>query len=430
MNLFDGLNILEVNGPRGRHTDSWYADTATGLQARPALMEEVQADVCILGAGYTGLSAALHLAKRGAKVVVLDAARVGWGASGRNGGQCGAGQREDVLALEDLMGKDAARALWQLGQEAGQLVRNLIADHQIDCHYQPGVLGAATGSPDHEKRLVDHLAKHYGHEARYLDKAAIRDEVATESYSGGMLDLSAGHLHPLSYAIGLARAAEAAGAEIYEQSPGRIDGRLVRTERGSVTADQIIIACNGYQDDEIARRSPEIMPINNFIIATEPVDPAIIPNNYAVHDDKFVVNYYRLSHDKRMLFGGTESYRYRFPKDIKALVRPKMLEVFPQLESAEITHGWGGTLGITRARLPLLRQRAPHLWQAGGYSGHGITIATLAGKLLAEAMHGQPERFNQMAAIPSPPFPGGPLMRWPLLVLGMTWYRLRDELGI
>ncbi len=432
------MDFLTANDKRGAYPDSYYATSAEPLPPFPALMGEVEADVCIIGGGYTGLSAALHCAERGLKTILLDAHRVGWGASGRNGGQAGADQRLDQETLEAMLGDVHAKRLFDLGIEGIATVKNLIQQHKIDCHLKPGILIVdhkpqfAEGS----RRAVDHLKEKYDyHDAQYVDRRALREMLGTEKYFSGILETSAAHLHPLRYALGLARAAQNAGATIHETSRvRRIEyGPRVRVEtaNGHVLADHLLLACNGYLNDLDKNIASSVMPINNFIIATEPLSESLaaelIRDDVAVADSKFVVNYWRLSDDKRLLFGGRESYGYRFPNDIKSFVRKPMLEIYPQLKDVRIDYGWGGTLAITRSRMPHFQRVARNVLSASGYSGHGVSMATLAGKLAAEAIEGQAARFDTFATIPTPPFPGGALLRWPALVLGMVWSRLQDR---
>ncbi|WOI35225.1 FAD-binding oxidoreductase [Tritonibacter scottomollicae] len=434
------LNLLHANDRPGKYPESWYAATATPGVHYPSLSGGVRADVCIVGAGYTGLSAALHLAEAGRKVVLLDAQRVGFGASGRNGGQLGSGQRQDQEVLERMVGREDATKLWTLGEEAKDLVKGLIAKHDIDCHLKPGVAWTADSAREvrHLHDYGRHLQDAYGYDQiEILDQEACQAMCPSPAYVGGVLDHGAGHLHPLNYALGLARAAAAAGVQIYERSEvfAIEDGPQVeiRTGEGTVRADHLILACNGYLgglNDQVAAR---VMPINNFVAATEPLgdDAArVLARDVAVADSKFVVNYFRLSHDKRLLFGGGESYGYRFPSDVAAKVRQPMTEIFPHLRDVKIDYAWGGTLAITMKRLPYLARVSPRILSASGYSGHGVGTATHAGRLMAEAIAGQSDGFNTMARIPTAPFPGGPKMRTPLLALAMTWFSLRDRLGL
>jgi len=429
------MNLLYAKDRRGSDAPAWYAATAAARVPCPELTNDIRTDICVVGGGYTGLSAALHLAERGYRTVLIDAQRVGWGASGRNGGQVGSGQRVSQMELDNLVGPERADTLWHIAEEAKALVRDLIARHAIDCDYRPGIIHTAH-RPHYEKEMreeVAHLQQRYNYQTTFLPKAALRAVIASPAYHAGVIDEGGAHLHPLNYALGLARAAASAGVTIFEQSEATsIDKHCVRTAKGSVTADHIIVACNGYLGDLMPPVAARVMPINNFIIATEPLDEALatslIANDMAVADSKFVVNYYRLSRDRRLLFGGRESYGYRFPRDIKSFVRKAMLEIYPQLDSTRIDYGWGGTLAITMNRMPHLTRPAPNILSMSGYSGHGVAMATMAGKLAADAIAGQAERFDVLANVPSTRFPGGTTLRWPLLVLAMLWYSMRDRL--
>lgn len=433
------MNLLHVNDRPGEYPASWYAATRADFPPLPPLQGAAQADVCIVGAGYTGLSAALHLAERGLSVIVLEAQRVGFGASGRNGGQVGSGQRLDQDSLEAMVGRDDARHLWALAQEAKDMVRGLIARHDMPVTFHPGIAHAcySAAEADHARRYADRLARDYGYtQVEPLDRDGIRALIGSDAFAGGEVDRGAGHVHPLNYAIGLARAAQGAGAVIHERSEvTRIaDGPrpVVHTATGSVTCGHVILAANGYLgglEPEVAAR---VMPINNFIVATEPLGARareVLSEPVAVADSKFVVNYWRLSEDGRLLFGGGESYGWRFP-DVVKTVRKPMLSIYPQLADVRIDHAWGGTLAITMTRNPCFIRPRPNILSASGYSGHGVALATLAGRVLAEAVAGQTARFDVLSRLPTPRFPGGTALRWPLLVLAMTWYSLRDRLGV
>ncbi|WP_299691036.1 FAD-binding oxidoreductase [uncultured Tateyamaria sp.] len=432
------MNLLYANDRPGTYPDSWYAATSDIGPVRAPLPGTVQADVCVVGAGYTGMSAALHLAQAGRRVVVVEAQRVGFGASGRNGGQLGAGQRVEQPDLEQMVGHDRARVLWDMGRAAVALVKALVAEHAIDCHLKPGLAWTAEHSSDVDDlhRYAEHMARHYDYPLEVLDAAGFARFCPSPAYKGGILDWEPGHLHPLRYALGLARAAEAAGAVIYEGSAVHdiSEGAkvTVRTDGGVVEADHLILACNGYLGGLSGQVAARVMPINNFVVATAPLDDPdqVLAQDIAVSDGRFVVNYFRLSHDKRLLFGGGESYGYRFPRDIAAKVRKPMTEIFPHLADVPIDYAWGGTLAITMKRLPYLVRLAPNVLSASGYSGHGVGTATQAGQLMARAIQGDGDGFDTMAALPTIPFPGGTAMRTPLLALAMTWYSMRDRLGL
>ena len=434
------MNLLYSNDTRECYPASWYAATANPIERFAPLRGETRADVCVIGAGYTGLSAALHLAQAGRDVVLLDAHRVGFGASGRNGGQLGSGQRMDQGGLETLLGQSEASKLWQLAEDAKNLVKKLIADHAIECDLKPGV--AHTGSSDRDvdglHRYADLLQSRYGYEdGELLDQAGCQDLCPSPDYKGGVLDWGAAHLHPLNYAIGLAKAAAAAGVRIHEGTHVHhiTEGQpaTVQTDRGFVKADHVILACNGYLGSLNRKVAARVMPINNFIAATEPLGADaeyVLTKDVAVADSKFVVNYFRLSADKRLLFGGGESYGYRFPKDIGSVVRKPMTQIYPHLKDVRFDYVWGGTLGITIKRMPFLARLGPNMLSASGYSGHGVGTATHAGQLMALAVQGQSDGFDTMANVPAPAFPGGAALRSPLLALAMTWYAMRDRLGI
>ncbi len=434
------LNLLHSNDRPGTYPGSWYAATATPLPPFPSLQGEVRADVCVIGGGFTGLSAALHLAEQGLDVVLLEAHRVGFGASGRNGGQLGSGQRADQHTLERLVGMEDAQKLWELAEDAKDLVKSLISRHDIQCHLKSGIAHMCLSHREvkEEHAYADHLSSQYGYKhLQKLDYDAAQALCPSPRYVGGTLDMNAAHLHPLTYALGLARAAQKAGVRICEQSEvtGLSQGipAQIKTQNGTVTADHLILACNGYLGGLERRVAARVMPINNFIAATPPLgdDAArILTRDIAVADTKFVVNYFRLSHDNRLLFGGGESYGYRFPSDITSLVRKPMTAIFPHLADIPIDYAWGGTLAITMRRMPYLTRLGPNILSASGYSGHGVGTATHAGKLMADLIAGNAAGFDTLARIPSPAFPGGPALRSPLLALAMTWYAARDRLGL
>ncbi|MEF3047274.1 NAD(P)/FAD-dependent oxidoreductase [Pseudotabrizicola sp. L79] len=433
------MNLLHVNDTAGEYPASYYAATAAPFDRLPMLKGERRADVCIIGGGYTGLSAALHLAQAGYDVVLLEAHRIGFGASGRNGGQVGSGQRQEQDWLEKAYGTETARKLWDMGEDAKALVRGLIDRHQMPVTFYPGVAHACWTEAEvrHSRAYAEKLHRDYGYDQiETLDQTAIRRLIGSRAYKGGDLDLGAGHLHPLNFAIGLATAAKAAGAHLFERSEVHHirhgSKPVVSTASGKVTCDHLILACNGYLGGLERKVAARVMPINNFIVATEPLGdaaPEVLAQPVAVADTKFVVNYWRLSEDNRLLFGGGESYGYRFPDILKTVSKP-MLEVYPQLRGARIDYAWGGTLAITMNRMPCLTRPAPNVLSASGYSGHGVAMATLAGKLMAMAVDGQARDFDVLANLPQQRFPGGAALRWPLLVLAMTWFSLRDRLGV
>ena len=420
-----------------QYIDSYYTATANRQLELPRLEEDITADVCVIGAGYMGLSSAIHLAERGYQVVVLEAERVAWGASGRNGGHCTLGQRQPQEMLEEKFGLDEARKLWDLGVEAVETVRQLVGRFDIHCDLKRGNLQAAAKRSDAEwyRRHVNHMRQTYGLECSYVEEEELQWLSGSRAFKGGMLEYQSAHLHPLNYALGLAAAAQGLGVRIYENSRvTRYHGAAptsVCTATAKVRARYVILACNGYLGRLEPRIAGRIMPLNNFMLTTEPLDDQtqrqLNPEDLCMFDAKFVVNYWKLTADGRMLFGGGENYTRRFPSDIKAFVRKYMLELYPQLADARIEYGWGGTLALTMNRLPCFGRLEPDIFYALGFSGHGVQMATLAGKLIAEAIAGTAERFDVMARIPSPRFPGGILLRWPGLVAGMLYHALRDR---
>jgi gamma-glutamylputrescine oxidase len=418
---------------------SYYVATANGVEDRPSLEEEIAADVCVIGAGFTGLSAALNLAELGMSVVVLEAERVGYGASGRCGGLIGSGQRRDVLETEAMFDLARSQQLWKFSELAKDEIRTRVAKHDIQCDLQKGQLEGI-----HKKRYVgyaqemaDALTERYDYPfCRVLNAEESRELVATDTFLEGLYDPEALTIHPLNFTLGLARAASEAGVRIFENSRvlsySQTDPAVVTTAMGSVKASFIVLACNGYLGNLEPRSAGKIMPINNFMIATEPLGEErareLINGRFGVHDTRFVVNYFRMSDDHRLLFGGGENYRSGFPTDIARFVRPYMLKLFPQLRDVAIDYAWGGTLSVTVNRLPHLGRLEPNVYFGQGYSGHGISTANFAGKVIAEAIAGVAGRFDVLANLPSHTFPGGTLLRYPALVLGMMYYTLRDRI--
>ena len=416
---------------------SYYQATAHPSVPSPSLSGEIEADVLVVGGGCTGLSAALHAAERGYSVVLLEGGRIGWGASGRNGGQIIPGLRKGAVELVGRYGVERGRQLFTLAVEARDLVVEIIRRHAIACDLKlTGHLNTAIRPGDLEGFAAEveclETVMRYPH-AEVLDAAATGAELSAAGYHGALLDRHGGHLHPLNYTLGLAAAARAAGVRIFEDAAVRTldNGRQVvaATAQGRVRARFGVMACDallGRLEPDLAVR---IMPVANYIVATEPLAaPAdLIAQDRAVSDNRFVVNYFRLSADGRLLFGGGEKYTVRPPADIAGFVRRHLLRVFPQLADTRIDHAWGGLVSVTMTRLPHVG-RTGNLFFAHGYSGQGVVLTTLAGRLLAEAMAGTSERFDLFAGMAPPPFPGGTALRGALHTLGMLWYALRDRL--
>ena len=434
-------SLLYRNDREGAFPPSYYAASAVGAVDRSSLSGAVEADICIIGAGFAGLSTALHCAERGRSVVVLDAHRAGWGASGRNGGQAGAGQRLDQDDLEAMLGVDHAREAFRIGVEAPLLVQELAHKHSIPIGYKPGVLHTNHRARfDKESRdYAGKLNDDYGYDKiRFVERDELAEMLGAAGCYGATLDMGGGHCHPLNLALGLARAAEGAGARIYDRSPvvaveqGDPAHQIRTAAGGAVRAETVLYACNGYLAGLEPRTAARVMPINSFVVATEPLDETVarglIRDDVAVADSRFVVNYYRLSEDRRLLFGGGETYSYNFPARIEDFVRRPMRAVFPQLADVRIDYGWGGTLGITRPRLPDFAQLGRGIYSMSGYSGSGLAMATRSGKIFADMLDGDDYDFHVMAKIPTPAFPGGGRWRHPLLFAAMTWYAFRDRL--
>jgi gamma-glutamylputrescine oxidase len=417
---------------------SWYAATATPGPRRPSLREDLDADLVVVGGGCTGLSAALHAAERGLSVVLLEGGRVGWGASGRNGGQMIPGLRKSAVDLCARLGAERARALLDLAFEARALVLELASRHQIACDLKltGHLLGAAKpadlrGMEAEAQCLTEAMS--YPH-VEVLSAAEARREVATVLH-GALVDRLGGHLHPLNYTLGLARAAESAGVTVFEDSQV---SRVERAGGGGVVADagaarvrarHAVLAGDALLHGVAPAVESRIMPVANYLVATAPLEhpQAIIAHDQAVSDSRFVVDYYRLSPDGRLIFGGGERYTPDPPADIAAFVRPHLEGVFPQLRGVAIDHAWGGLVSITLSRLPHVGRQGEILF-AHGYSGQGVLLSSLAGKLLVEAIGGDTGRFDLFSALAPAAFPGGKALRGPLHVLGMLWYALRDRL--
>ena len=421
------------------HEASYYAATAKALVNRPQLVGDHESDICIIGGGFTGTSAALHLAEAGYQVTLLEAHKIGWGASGRNGGQICQGHNMGHEEMVKQVGKEAADLLWQTSVDSVTLVKDLVKQYQIDCDLSDGVLHVAN-KPKHAQEIRDAVAYKrdiLGYQGvSFLNTDEVAQKLGTDRYHGGEWYAEGAHLHPLNFALGLAKAAEGHGAKLYENS-AVIDYQagenpVVRTAKGKVTCRYILFACNGYLGHLNRPAARKIMPINNFIIATEPLPQEVIgrinPDNIAIADSKFVVNYYRLSADGRMLWGGGENYSPRFPKDIAGFVKKHMIETYPELDRYRIDYAWGGTLAITLNRMPHIARQDENIFVAHGYSGHGVALATFAGAVFAKAVQGSLETVDAFEKLPMRDFPGGTLLRWPGLVAGMLYYSMLDRL--
>lgn len=418
---------------------SWYAASAAPLPPQPRLEGELRADVCILGAGYTGLSAALELAEAGYRVIVLEAERIGWGASGRNGGQAIVGYGCEQDTLERLVGRADARRLFDFSREGMALMRDRIRRHDIACDWRDGHASVPLKPRQEQalKRWQAHMAEHYDYPMEWWDRDRLRAQLASDRYLGAIYDPLSGHLHPLEYAFGLARAALAAGVRIFEHSRvtrlERGAAPVLRTDAGQVRCDFAVLAGNAWLRGVAPELESRIMPVGTYIGATVPLGEerarALIRNDMAVADVNWALDYFRLSRDHRLLFGGRASYSTLPPPNLRGTMARRMRRVFPQLAGVDIEYVWGGYVDISLNRAPHWGRLTPNVYFAQGFSGHGVASTGLAGKVIADAIRGQAERLDAFARIPHRPFPGGRLLRTPMLVAAMTWYKLRDAIG-
>jgi gamma-glutamylputrescine oxidase len=419
--------------------ESWYTHSANRHTNHPTLDEDLRVDVCVLGAGITGLSTAIHLAERGYKVVVLESRCVGWGASGRSGGQMIFGYACEQSRLVKLVGREDARLLWDCSLEGMDLLRRLVARFNIDCDLVQGHIHAAL-KPRQTAALrawQADLEDNYRYRSlTFLDRQQVRTRIASERYIAGLHDSNSGHIHPLNYTLGLADAAASLGVRIFENtevvgvSPGTPATAITRQAR--VTADFLVLAGNAYLSKLLPGVESRVMPVGTYIGASEVLGPercrALIADNAAVADTNFVLDYFRCSADHRLLFGGRVSYSTLPPRRLGEAMRKRMVAVFPQLHDVTMEYAWGGFVAITANRAPHFGRLRENLYFAHGFSGHGITAAGLAGKLMADAIRGMAEKFDVFCRIPHTAFPGGRALRTPALVLAMNWLRLRDLL--
>jgi gamma-glutamylputrescine oxidase len=438
------MPLLDTDLEIARH--SYYAATAVRAQAFPALAGDVECDVAVVGGGLAGLSAAIDLRRRGFEVVLLEAREVGFGASGRNGGQAIHGLACDQATIEAQLGRDEAKRVWAMSIEALDLLRQRIAEHAIVCDWQDGYLGLATsaGKACELAAWADHIEAVYGYPLQRIAHADIGQWIASPRFHGGVHDPRSGHLHPLKYTLGLARAAAAAGVRIHEQTavlalvPG--DLPALRTAGGTVRARQVLLAGNVYLQGIAPALQARIMPVGTYIACSRAMDPALchslIPSRAAVCDTNFVLDYFRPTPDHRLLYGGRVSYSTLTPANLADSMRARMVRSFPQLADVAVEYAWGGFVDISMNRAPDFG-RLPAATAGGvqnvyylqGFSGHGLALTGLAGRLVAEAIAGDASRFDVFARLRHRAFPGGALLRTPALVLGMAWYRLRDMLA-
>lgn len=428
-----------------KHADSYYAHTRNQSLSYPELKDDIEADVCIIGGGLTGISAALNLAEQGKSVVVLEGALIGFGASGRNGGQVISGFACDIDVICDQLGEEAAKVFWDMSLEAVDIINHRVDQHKIDCDWTRGYVTVAVKERQMDELLQwqESLKKRFGYDAYTAwDKKQLQSHLNSERYQGGLYETFSGHLHPLNYCLGLAKAAQDAGTLIFENTPVEdVDlqengSYIVRAGLSKIRAKTVILAANAFISKLPSHLSKElsrkIMPVGTYMIATEPLGEerakSLIDNNMAVCDSNFVLDYYRLSKDHRLLFGGKVSYSGKTPHNLSEAMRRDMLRVFPQLSDAKVDYAWGGFCDVTMNRAPHFGRLQPNLYFAQGFSGHGVAATGLAGKVISDAICGDDSRLRLFEQIKHHDFPGGPLLRTSALILAMSYFRLHDYL--
>lgn len=417
---------------------SWYEASAGDRPEYPSLDGSRTCDVLVIGGGFTGLSAAFHLAAKGLSVTLLEQARLGDGASGRNGGQFGTGQRAWVEELEPDVGIERTRGLFGMAEEAKVHMLSFAETHGIDMEYVPGqmsVVHKASYLKDYQAH-PDIMAERYGYpHISWMDKAETGKRLGSARYLGGTRDMGTGHIHPLKFLVGLGKAAASAGVAIFENTKvtklSPQGGKVVaETARGTVTAAKALVAVNAYGGACEPISAAHVMPIGSFIGATEPLpaDTPVIPGGESVDDSRFVVRYFRKTGDNRLLFGGREIYAATSPTEIQSGVRRQIAEVYPGLADVKMTHAWGGYVGITMPRKPFVREIMPGVTSIGGFSGHGVMLSNYTGRLYAETLTGNDDKLRLLKELKIPAFPGGRRFRAPMLFLALNWYALRDRI--
>lgn len=423
------------------HINSYYAASANQTRVRQPVTQDQEAEVCVVGGGFSGLSTALHLAQAGQKVCLIEAARIGWGASGRNGGQVVNGLNASLATIGKRYGSDTAEFVGSLVQEGATIIRGFVEQYSIACDLKPrNIFVAFNARQMRELEDKQALWAKYGmNDHELLDKKALENHVGSTRYCGGMVDHSGAHLHPLNLTLGEAAAFESLGGTIFEQSRvTRVEDAegspIVHTKNGRIKCKTLVLCGNAYLGDAVPELAPRVMPVSTQVMATEPLTDELahelLPSDSCVEDVRYILDYYRLSADKRLLFGGGTVYGGTDPSDVEAKLRPNMEKVFPQLKSVKISHAWSGNFALSFSRVPQLGQLGKNTYFAMGYSGHGVTGSHLFGRLISEAIGGNRDRFDRFAALPWYPFPGGQRFRAPYSTAGSWWYGLRDAVGL
>lgn len=428
-------------GDARRYPDSYYAASANAAPERPALDGEFETEICVVGGGYSGLSTALHLTEKGYQVALIEGAHIGWGASGRNGGQIVNGLNASLNVIKSRYGQENADFVGMLVQEGAEVIYSNIEKYNIQCDLkQKNVYTAYTQKHMRELEAKQKQWRMYGmDDHELLDKDQLKQHVNSDVYAGGMIDHSGGHIHPLNLALGEAAAIEANGGKIFEKTTlvsteKQGDRVLVKTDNGVITCKKVVLCGNAYLGKVIPKLVSRVMPVSTQVVATTPLGDELakelMPTDVCVEDVRYILDYFRMSADKRLLFGGGTVYGGTDPSDIRAKLRPNMLKVFPQLEGVELEYAWSGNFALSFSRVPQMGKLDDNTYFAHGYSGHGVTGSHLFGRILAEAIDGDTQRFDRFAAIPWIPFPGGRALRVPYSVVGSWWYAARDRLGV
>ena len=424
-----------------KHTTSYYAASANPAPVRPPLKGDHTIDICVVGAGYSGLSTALHLAEKGYKVAIIEGAQVGWGASGRNGGQIVNGLNASLQTIKKRFGQDTANFVAGLVQEGGDIIRELVKTYDIKCDLKDGNIFVGL-TPAHMKELEARRAlwSSYGiNNQDMLDKSQLRDHIGSDLYEGGMIDHTGGHMHPLNLCLGEAAAFEQCGGVIYEQSPvvhaeTEAAKPVIKTAQGTMTCNTLILCGNAYLGNVVPALTSRVMPVSTQMMATAPLDPeqakALLPTDKCVEDVRYILDYYRLSGDNRLIFGGGTVYGGTDPSDVEAKLRPALEKVYPSLKGVRIDHAWSGNFALSFSRVPQIGRLGTNTYFAHGYSGHGVTGSHTFGRILADAVDGDKTRFDVFAKVPWYPFPGGRMFRVPYSMVGSWYYAMRDRLGV